>query len=249
VTPLAIITGLAAEARIADAPNAAVIIGAGRSEKLAADLETAIAQGARRLLSFGVAGALAPALRPGDLIVAAGVIDRGRRMACDPDWREAMIEALARSSLRAKPDERHAFALRSNDGWGGIADAADLVGVDAPVANLKAKAALFAATGAAAVDMESAIVARAATRHGLPFAVLRIIADPAHRPLPPAALVAMRADGGVDLAAMLGALARRPGQLPALVRLGLDSRRAFAGLVRARALLGARFASVDLGDL
>ena len=96
---------------------------------------------------------------------------------------------------------------------------------------------------------ESAIVARAAERHGLPFAILRVIADPAHRPLPSAALVAMRADGGIDVAAVLGALLRNPAQLPALIRLGLDSREAFSALVRARALLGANFAGVDLGDL
>ena len=40
----------------------------------------------------------------------------------------------------------------------------------------------------------------------------------------------MRADGEVDLAAVLGALIREPGQLPALIRLGLDSRRAFSAL-------------------
>jgi hypothetical protein len=141
----------------------------------------------------------------------------------------------------------------ARNGWRAITGRAafqsDLVGADAPVASVAAKSALYAATRAAAVDMESAAVARAAARHGLPFAILRAIADPAQRPLPPAALVAMRADGGVDLAAVLGALARSPGQLPALVRLGLDSRRAFSSLVRARALLGADFASIDLGDL
>ncbi len=111
------------------------------------------------------------------------------------------------------------------------------------------------ATGAAAVDME--IGDRRAGEESQEKAsqacnvcrILRVIADPAHRPLPPAALVAMRADGGIDVAAVLGALLRNPAQLPALIRLGLDSREAFSALVRARARLGALFAGVDLGDL
>ena len=51
------------------------------------------------------------------------------------------------------------------------------------------------ATGAAAADMESHVVARLAAELGLPFAVLRVIADPAEREVPPAALAGMRADG------------------------------------------------------
>ena len=267
---LAVVTGLAAEARIAQAPDIVMLIGAGRADRLAADLEIAIAEGARRLLSFGVAGAVAPRLRPGDLIVAQSVRDGGRSLGCDPAWRTAIVECLTGPSLQAKPGDRVASASTSNsatgpisgllrfarnDGWAPIADpgcqgvVADIVGVDAPLAAPLAKAALFAATGAAAIDMESAIVARAAVRRGLPFAILRVIADPAHRPLPPAALVAMRADGGVDVAAVLSALLRNQAQLPALIRLGLDSREAFSALVRVRALLGADFASVDLGDL
>ncbi|MGA2793222.1 MAG: phosphorylase [Roseiarcus sp.] len=228
---LAVITGFAAEARIAGAPGVAALIGAGRADRLAADLETAIAGGARRLLSFGVAGALTPHLEPGDLVVGRALIDGARRTPCDAGWSAAMKERLN----QAAPSLRTFFA--------------DVASADAPVADPAAKAALHAATGAAAVDMESALVAQAAERHGLPFAILRAIADPAHRALPPAALAAMRADGGVDLAAVLGALGRGPRQLTALVGLALDSRRAFGALARARALLGADFASLDLGEL
>lgn len=57
----------------------------------------------------------------------------------------------------------------------------------------------------------------------------------------------MRADGEIDLAAVLGALVRNPHELPALMRLAVNSREAFSNLARARALLGAEFASVDLG--
>jgi adenosylhomocysteine nucleosidase len=268
---LIVITGLAAEARIAVAMDVPMIVGAGRADQLAADLEAAIAGGARRLLSFGVAGALAPHLRAGDLVVAHGVRDGCRRLSCDAAWRAAMSERLQSLSLSARRDHcritrsknksqpvplHGLFRFDRSDRWRPIGDAggeqsplADIAGVDAPLADAIGKHTLFAASGSVAVDMESAIVARAAQRHDLPFAILRVIADPAHRTLPSSALVAMRADGEVDLAAVLGALVRSPLELPALVRLALDSRAAFSALVRVRALLGPDFASVDVGDL
>jgi hypothetical protein len=48
---------------------------------------------------------------------------------------------------------------------------------------------------------------------------------------------------------VLGALVRNPQELPALLRLAFDSREAFSALVRARALLGPDFASVDPAKL
>jgi adenosylhomocysteine nucleosidase len=267
---LTVVTGLAAEARIAVATHVTMIVGAGRARRLAADLETAIAGGARRLVSFGIAGALAPHLEAGDLLVAEGVQDGARRFSCDLAWRGAIIQRLQKSKSPASEVGRGAFAgdedfqypqrsglfrVASDGHWGPVdkpgraPPIADIVGVDAPLASAAEKSAVSLVTGAAAVDMESAIVARAAQRHGLPFVVLRVVADPAHRPLPSAALVAMREDGEIDLGAVFGAFVRNPGQLPALVRLGRDSKRAFSTLVHARERLGADFASGDLRDV
>ncbi|MEM9724395.1 MAG: hypothetical protein AAF909_02900 [Pseudomonadota bacterium] len=100
---------------------------------------------------------------------------------------------------------------------------ARLASADRIIDTPKAKAALAAETGAAAVDMESWEVASVAARRRAPLLVLRAVADPADRALPPAALTATRPDGGVALGAVLGALARSPGQLPDLVRLGRDA--------------------------
>jgi hopanoid-associated phosphorylase len=228
---LAVVTGLAAEARIARGPGAAVIVGAGRADELAAALEAAIAGGARRIISFGIAGALEPNLRPGDLIIGRTLIDGAWRAPCDRRWSAAMIERLRQGAPRLN------------------VTSADIAAAAAPVADSHAKAALRAASGAAAVDMESGLAARAAERHGLPFAILRAIADPAHRRLPPIALSALRADGGVAVAAVIGALARRPAQAPGLMRLAFDARKGLAALSGAHALLGADFAGVDFGEL
>ncbi|MDR4306209.1 hypothetical protein IHQ68_06205 [Chelatococcus sambhunathii] len=107
-----------------------------------------------------------------------------------------------------------------------------MVGVDGIVATAAEKAALRARTGAAAVDMESHIAERVARRHGLPFAVVRAVSDDARRSLPPAALVGMRPDGGVDLGAVLRSLAKDPAQLPALIATGRDAEKAFRALLR-----------------
>ncbi len=113
-----------------------------------------------------------------------------------------------------------------------------IAGSDIMVVDAAAKAALRAATGALVVDMESHIAARVAARHGLPFAAARTISDGADRALPLAAQAGMRPDGAMDVGAALLALARRPWELPALIRTGLEAEAAFRALLRGRQLLG-----------
>ena len=48
----------------------------------------------------------------------------------------------------------------------------------------------------------------------------------------------MRPDGGMDVMAVLAALARRPYELPALIRTALEAETAFRALFRGRQLLG-----------
>ncbi len=112
-----------------------------------------------------------------------------------------------------------------------------LAGAEGPVCTPADKRALNRETGALAVDTESHVVAHAAAGHGLPMAAIRVIADPAHRSLPHAALTAVRADGTTDLLAVLRSVMRRPYQLPALLLTALDARAARATLLRGRGLL------------
>ncbi len=93
--------------------------------------------------------------------------------------------------------------------------------------------ALHARTGAVAVDLESAVVALAAAEAGLPFLVLRAIADPAERGLPAAARIRLKPDGAPDLGKILASLLVGPGQIGALIRLADDTRRALRTLSRA----------------
>ena len=127
----------------------------------------------------------------------------------------------------------------------------DVLGSDAMVVDAAAKRALFEASGALAVDMESHIAARVAARRGLPFACARVISDGADRALPPAAQAGMRQDGGVDGLAVLRSLAADPRQLPALIRTAMEAETAFRALFRGRQLLGPTLRALgpDLGEL
>ena len=219
-----VITGLAAEARIAAGPGIMTFAGGGQAKRLEADLEKAVAQGGRSILSFGIAGGLAPKLRPGSWLIARSVIDGNSRIATDAAWSARLAELIPH------------------------ADVVDVIGVDAPLGSAAQKRATHEATGAGIADMESHIVARVAQAHRLPFAVCRVVADPAERGLPPAALVGMRIDGSVDTAAVIYSLIRKPRQLPALMRVARDTQTAFRALFSGRKVLGPRFGFGDLGE-
>jgi hypothetical protein len=89
--------------------------------------------------------------------------------------------------------------------------------------------------------MESHLAASAARRHGLPFAALRIVADPAHRSVPACAIAGLGADGRTALAPLLRALAANPAELPMLAMLAADAFTARRHLRAARASAGESF--------
>jgi hopanoid-associated phosphorylase len=166
------------------------------------------------IISIGIAGALAPDLRAGDMVIAERVVTANDAFETDAKWTARMAAAL--------PDARIGAIL----GRGLIAGTAEV------------KAALHEASGADAVDMESHMAAEAARARGVPFAALRTISDRADRSLPPAALTAMNPDGSIGLGRVLLSVLTRPAQIPALVRTGREAQQAFAALARALEALG-----------
>jgi adenosylhomocysteine nucleosidase len=199
---IGIVVGLAGEARIARRLGWPVAIGGGTAKGAETAAERLVAEGAEALISFGLAGGLDPVLRPGTLIVPSEVVAADTRLPTDTDLSRML---------------------------GGMTPHA-MVGGAVVVPGVAAKCALRGRSGAAAVDLESGAVACVATGHGLPFAVLRAICDPAERTLPPAALVALNARGAIALWRVLAALAARPSQLPALIALARDAAAARAAL-------------------
>jgi len=216
-------SGLRAEARIAARSGGVRAVAVGNDTARLDDLARQwAAQGGEAIISFGIAAGLAPQYSAGACLIGREVVFGGASYSADPAW-TASIKKLV-----------------------GGADVVRIAGVDRPLAHPSEKQALCMASGAAAADMESHLVARIAAELVLPFAILRVIADPAERELPPAALAGMRADGTLNVGAVLASLARNPGQLPALIRLAAEAGRAGAALLRCSDRLGPRLGFRDL---
>ena len=215
-----IVVGLEREARLFRGSDCQVAIGGANSNWLRATLAGTATTAITGAISFGLAAGLRPGLPPGALVLAETVFDGGASFATDADWRAELRELLP------------------------YAESANLAGVDEPVASAPAKASLYRATGAAAADMESHIVARFARERRLRFAVIRAVADPAARGLPPAAMVAIGPQGKMDIPALARSIIGQPSQLGELIRLGLDACTGMRALNRAvRALQDGRVAA------
>jgi adenosylhomocysteine nucleosidase len=173
----------------------------------AAGSETLISCGATALMSFGLAGALDPSLRPGSVFLPGVVTDRtGVALATDAHWLAHLTARAAASSTGT------------------------LLSVAHPVAATTDKATLFAATGARAVDMESFGVAQVARAAGVPFVATRVIVDAAGDSVPTAVLAATDSNGHTSVWRLVRGLSRDPRELAALVRLALGYRRASRSL-------------------
>lgn len=117
---------------------------------------------------------------------------------------------------------RRYLAPHSGAGQSGVLSGS-LLHSDDVVLSADEKARLFASSHCAALDMESGFLARAADEAGLPFAVLRVVCDPATRSLPSIAGTVLSPDGGLKVGALTKSLLRHPGQIPGLIALGRDA--------------------------
>ena len=189
------IVGLAIEARIAG--TAAMIADGDRTAVL---LRDAIRQGARGIISFGLCGGLDPKLRPGKVVIASSVFaGKGEAYPSDLLWADELRRMIPGS------------------GYSPVA------GVASPMTSFEERRDFHATTGAVAADMESQIVARIAAEFRIPFAVCRVVLNPAHRILPRAALINIGPAGKPRLRKIGGSVLKNPGQLPSLSRLAADA--------------------------
>lgn len=219
-----IIAALAAEARVlARDARPGILITAGESlvymsgigpERAYAAACATIRAGAAGLVSWGVAGALVPALAPGTVLLPRCVtLHDGDRLAVDTRWRDRLESRMP----------AHAPGLAEP-----LAHSAQIVHGHAH------KQRLAQAHGAIAVDMESAAVLRAAAEHGLPAIVVRVVADSWDMPIPRAPTAALDRYGRAQPWRMAAALMSAPGDLTALLRLHAAFRAALRRLHQVR---------------
>jgi nucleoside phosphorylase len=187
----------------APAPAAAVRVAISGARPDAAEraAERFVAEGARLIVSFGIAGALDPTLRAGDIVLASHVADGEASYPC------VRLAGQGRAVWREGP----------------------VLGSDRLIGDPAEKARL-ARGGALAVDMESHRVARAAAAGGIPVAVLRAVSDTSLQRLPAFVAGAVRPDGTPRLAPILAGLARNPRALGDLVALHHGTRAALRAL-------------------
>jgi len=180
-----------------------------------------VGAGCRALLSWGLAGALDPALAPGAVVVPEEVALEGteQRLRSTPEWREQVLRVLS----AAGPVERGALLTSRR-----------------PLAAVLDKTSAFCRTGAVAVDMESFAVAEVALAHGLAFLAVRVIVDRAADELPRALAGAASPSGGIAIGRLLARLLLEPGSLTRVARLARcyrAARRSLRSIARSGALL------------
>ena len=166
--------------------------------------ELLVKQGANQLISWGCAAGLDVSFKSGDLVLANSCVDSDNIEfgLNNEDWLIHAKTCLAKHTL-----------LRTYIGK--LAESRRIV------ASSHDKAQIGSATGAIALDMESAAIAKVAQSHDLPFLSIRAIADPLNMDLPKAVSHALNERGEVILGKLLLFLLLHPAELPGLIKLGL----------------------------
>ncbi|MDQ6987999.1 MAG: hypothetical protein Q9M25_09370 [Mariprofundaceae bacterium] len=174
-------------------------IGAEAAEKSAMRL---VDRGATALVSWGCAGGLVARMNSGDLLLPQAVIStHGEILHTDAIWRNHLMRMLPAS-------------LRPHEGI--------LIESRCIVANPAEKRTLAKIAGAVAVDMESAAIGRVARNEGIPFIVIRSVADTLNEGIPDAITSAADAQGNIRIKQLLIPIIRQPRLWPQLIRQGLN---------------------------
>ena len=200
-----VVAALPAEARWLRASTLEVRVGGVGAEHARRAARAFIADGAKALISWGTAAALAPTLGVGTLILADRVVGDNESVPLVPDlaWTARVADALR----GIVPLVRGTMACPTE-----------------VLRNTKEKHALADRCGAIAADMESAAIGGVAREAGAPWIVVRAISDAADTVVPASVVTAIDGSGALSLMRLLGALIRHPGDLAALPTLAQGMR-------------------------
>jgi uridine phosphorylase len=159
------------------------------------------------VLVSGIAGGLHPDLTIGTVVVPEAVLDVGSGLR----YESSPMEGVQRTGLVTSADHL-------------IMDESLL--------------AEFQRQGVVAMEMESSGVAAACQDAGVPWTTFRVISDrPDDGLTDDTIMTLLRPDGSPDVGAALRLMARHPGRVPGMLRLGRDS--SMAASKAARNALGA----------
>lgn len=184
--------------------------GVGRAEELAANLLDR--HRPSLVLSVGSAGALAPGLDIGDVVICQSVQSTrsGNDAVRSDEW---LLRLAVNCAKEARLPLRHGHSLT----------------VDRIIADPAEKEALHHSTGADVVEMESYWIGRAAQEMGLPFFAVRTVLDGPRDQFPDTPN-AVRPDGTLSRLRVLSYSLQHPGRLPSLFKLASLHRRALPSL-------------------
>jgi adenosylhomocysteine nucleosidase len=118
---LGVVTGLKSEAKLLNGLGLACVSTGGQAREARRKIDRLIAEGATGLISFGIAGALSPELKTGDLIVADMVAnDIGEAWQTHQPWLDALLASIeALRNGRRQDDVPHHAAARRAEGHAG----------------------------------------------------------------------------------------------------------------------------------
>ncbi len=192
-------------ARAVDAEVAVVLTGMGPDRAARTMLDVLAEEHPDLCISAGLAGALQPQHRPGEILAARGVSSPSDERLVRST--EGLLDLMGTCGAR--------IVRRFHT---------------SPNLILKAEEKARLADRGDAVEMESYEVLTKAVALGLPVVAVRAISDAHDEDLPLDFNRALTANGQVSLAKVLGQVARQPSRIPALLRFGRQSRSASVAL-------------------
>lgn len=178
-------------------------------------------QGAKGLVSFGIAGGLSEAAPVGALFLPQTIVSEdGTVYPTDSAWRTRLCRILS-------PHVAH--------------QEASLVSLPYGLEDERKKRAWYDQTGAYAVDMESYGLARGAAEARLPCLVIRVISDSVYDRLPASVISAMGKGGTIDLGVIMREASKNPVEFLHLIRFAIKTIKATKTLRRVSLLALPRF--------
>jgi adenosylhomocysteine nucleosidase len=191
--------------RIGNTPLALVATGIGmRRSREATRRALNTVRNADLVIITGVAGALAPGLRAGQLVLADKVMTR-------------QPESMRPEHILEAPRDWFGVFAAALDAAGIGFASGPLLTVQRPLSTAADKRLAAEQSGAIAVDMESAAIALEVSAHGLPFVCMRTILDTAEQDVAGAALA--DEEGHVRPLPALRALLTNPAMVVGVYRL------------------------------